>query len=94
MTKKLNLTSEELKGICSQFQMNDDDFLTLDDRTLLAKEIMSRLSPSDFAILSLYLEYQSQRKVGEILGVSKTPIATALQKIKEEIELIKQEYDN
>ena len=46
---------------------------------------MQSLEKSDQIIFSLYAEMESERKVAELLGVSRSPIHKIISKIKEEI---------
>lgn len=81
----------ELKEICKEYEYDDDPFNDEEEKVHKLKYALSKLERSDFIIFCLYMEYQSERKVGEILGCSRTPVSRTLRRIKEEIRKI---YDD
>lgn len=85
----INITSQELKAICKQFEYNPHEHILLDEgedeRPFLIKKALSKLDKSDFIIFCLYMEYKSERKVASLLGCSRTPLHILLTNIKNEI---------
>ena len=78
----IEITKNELNNILEQFQ---PDMLRDDERIFKYKKAMQSLEKSDQIIFSLYAEMESERKVAELLGVSRSPIHKIISKIKEEI---------
>lgn len=72
----------ELRNIMAQFE---PDMLTDNEETYKIKEAIQHLEKSDSIIFSLYAELESERKVAEMLGVSRSPIHKILTKIKQQI---------
>ncbi len=83
----IDITKQELKNIMEQFEPN---VLMDDDEFYEYKEAMSHLDKSDQIIFALYAELQSERKVAELLGVSRSPIHKIITKIRQQIL----DYDN
>ena len=81
-TKTINITQKEVKNICEQFSISDDYIVKDTDECLKMKKAMARLDRSDFVIMSLYAELQSERALASILGVSRTPINHELKRIR------------
>lgn len=83
----IRITKKELKNIFEQFQpdemRDDDDFFNY-------KKALESLPKSDQIIFTLYAELQSERKVAELLGVSRSPIHKLITNIRKKIL----EYDN
>ena len=90
-TENIKIGRGELKEICKEYEYDPDPFNEEDERVHRLKQALSKLERSDFIIFCLYMEYQSERKVGEILGCSRTPVSRTLRRIKEEI---KRNYDD
>lgn len=84
-SERIQIEPKELKAICKEYEYDDDPFCDEDDRVHDLKHALSKLERSDYIIFCLYLEYQSERKVAEILGCSRTPVSRTLKRIKEEI---------
>lgn len=78
----IEISPKELRNIMSQFEPN---MLTDDEETYKLKEAIQKLDKSDAIIFSLYTEMESERKVADVLGVSRSPIHKILTKIKEQI---------
>lgn len=88
MNTGIDLTADELRGICGQWRYSPREELMdeeTDERAIRLKHAMSLLETSDFIIYCLYLEYQSERKVASVLNVSRTPIHKCLVEIKQQI---------
>lgn len=83
----INVKPSELRNIMDQFK---PDMLRDNEELYKYKEAMSHLEKSDQIIFSLYAELESERKVAELLGVSRSPIHKIITKIRKEIL----EYDN
>lgn len=78
----ISIKPSELRNILEQFK---PDMLRDDDEYFKYKEAMEHLDKSDKIIFSLYAELQSERKVAELLGVSRSPIHKIITKIRKEI---------
>lgn len=80
----------ELRNIMSQF---NPDLMTDNEEFYNYKVAMDKLEQSDKIIFALYAELESERKVADLLGVSRSPIHKILQRIKGQIlgDLEKQE---
>lgn len=78
----IRISGTELKNIMSQFSM---DILTDSEQCYQMKKAVEKLNTSDKIIFCLYSELQSERKVADILGVSRSPIHKLLQNIKNQI---------
>lgn len=78
----IKLTPNEVKNICEQFTIDENSIVYDTDNEYAIKKAMESLSKSDWIILCLYAELQSERKLAELLGVSRTPIGRELSRIK------------
>lgn len=78
----IQIKPKEIRNIMEQFK---PDILTDSEEMYILKESMQKLQKSDQIIFALYAELESERKVADLLGVSRSPIHKALTKIKEEI---------
>lgn len=84
------LTAEEIREICSKYEYSPtEDFWAdsedVDDRVLRIKKAMSYLDRSDYVMMCLAIELQSERKVADVLNVSRTPVHKCLLEIKEKL---------
>lgn len=84
----IDISKNELKNIMDQFK---PDIVRDDDEFFKYKNAMEKLDKSDQIIFCLYAELQSERKVAELLGVSRSPIHKILTKIRQQIL---EYYDN
>ena len=95
---ELQVSQKELKAICEEYEFKEEQAMFEEDKRVYAiKKALSQLDKADYIIFCLYMELQSERKVGKQLGVSQTPINKALKRIKKEIMtkiLEDDEYDN
>lgn len=87
----IKLTPNEVKNICEQFTINENSKVYDTENEYRMKKAMEVLYKSDWIIMCLYAELQSERKLAEILGVSRTPIGRELKRIK---EIIRKELEN
>lgn len=78
----IQIKPKEIRNIMEQFK---PDILTDSEEMYMLKQSMQKLQKSDQIIFALYAELESERKVADLLGVSRSPIHKALTKIKEEI---------
>lgn len=83
--EKINIDPKELKAICKEYEYDPDIMNDEDERVHELKYALSLLDRSDFIIFCLYMELQSERKVADILGCSRTPVSRTLKRIKEQI---------
>lgn len=85
---EIKITSQELRNICSQFELNKDSIFSDDDRSYSIKKAMSKLEKSDFIIYSLYLELESKTAVAEVLGLSRISTTRIIKQIENHIREI------
>lgn len=76
---------ENLEKIINEYEVNEGIFNDDDHHIHILKKAINNLNPSDKIIFVLYAEYQSLRKVGEILGVSHTIVFKEIKKINKQI---------
>lgn len=82
------LNGDELKRMLKDYEYDpvtefwDEDG---DERAWVIKRALSQLDVSERLIFVLYLETQSERDLGQLLGCSRTPVSRELKKIKEKI---------
>lgn len=69
---------------------NDDD-VTLDKNIKLLQHFIQNLNELDKALMLLYLEENNYEEIADILGISKTNVATKISRIKEKL---KKEFQN
>lgn len=81
----IELSQDEVKAICREYRITDDDYLKLNDEQLTLKEAINSLSPSDYIIFCLYCELASERRLAKVLGLSRTPISRCLKDIRSKI---------
>ena len=93
---KINISGRQLRAICKEYEYDADAHLMLeegeDERPHLIKLALSKLNRADFIIWCLYMEYGSERKVANLLNVSHTPIHTCLERIKNDLKCLLQNY--
>lgn len=92
------LNGDELKRMLKDYEYDpvtefwDEDG---DERAWAVKRALSQLDVSERLIFVLYLETQSERELGQLLGCSRTPVSRELRKIKEKIRsMIGKEGEN
>ena len=78
----INVSSKELKNIMSEYE---PDMLTDNEDVYNFKQAIQSLQKSDQIIFCLYTELESERKVAELLGVSRSPIHKLLVDIRKQI---------
>lgn len=85
-TKKhtIKLTPEEIRCIYKDYQF-DLDSLEYDDETLALFTSFNKLTEAEKIIMELYAEFSSQRKVADLLNVSRTTIVKSLNAIRKKI---------
>ena len=79
----LNITSSELRAICSQYEC---DILADDDDSYAVKKAMQSLDKSDFIIFCLYMELGTKTDVGKVLGISRVSASRIINNIEKEIK--------
>ncbi len=77
-----NISSKELKNIMSEYE---PDLLTDTEEVFNYKKAIQTLQKSDQIIFCLYTELESERKVAELLGVSRSPIHKLIVDIRSQI---------
>lgn len=81
-----NITKTELKNVHKEYDFSEvDKYMEYDDNTLDYINAFNKLDTADKIIMELYAEFQSQRKVADILRVSRTTVIKELNRIREEI---------
>ena len=84
----VTLNGDELKRMLKDYEYDtvtefwDEDG---DERAWDIKRALSQLDVSERLIFVLYLETQSERELGQLLGCSRTPVSREWKKIKEKI---------
>ena len=84
----VTLNGDELKRMLKDYEYDpvtefwDEEG---DERAWDIKRTLSQLDVSERLIFVLYLETQSERELGQLLGCSRTPVSRELKKIKEKI---------
>ena len=86
MSQQIQITNEELQNIKKEYDFDTEDiFSSFDDDFRNVVLATNKLPLPDKIILLLYAHFQSQRKVGKILGVSHSIIGKELKRIRQEI---------
>lgn len=83
--EKLNISSKELREIMGEYKFDPDPMIEEPQKVRLAKMALERLNVADRTIWCLYLDKESAREVGRILGCSRSTILKQIKKIKAEI---------
>lgn len=76
----------DTKALMNEYKVNDDIFSEESEKVRLTKEALWQLSDTDRLLICLYAEIQSLRKLGELLGVSRTTAYLQIKQIKERIK--------
>lgn len=84
-TSKINITGSELRAIMKEYEFDPDIMVEDSQKVRLAKMALAKLNPADRTIFCLYLDRQSSRETGKILGCSRSTVLKQLQKIKMDI---------
>lgn len=79
-----------LKGLIIEYKPDNTVFNNDCENITLLKNIIDRLNLSDKTIILLYIDCQSFRKLGAMIGVSHMTIRREVNRIK---QLIINEYD-
>lgn len=78
----IDIKPQELRNILEQYK---PDMLRDNEDLYKYKDALSHLEKSDQIIFSLYAELESERKVAELLGVSRSPIHKIITNIRKQI---------
>lgn len=85
---------EDIQILLEEYAYDDDIFSEEDSRVRAIKWALQQLPEPDRIIFLLQTDIQSQRKTGEILGVSHSTIGKVVNRIKADIlEKIKDYHD-
>lgn len=76
----------DTKALISQYKPDNDIFSEESEKVRLTKEALWQLPDTDRLLICLYSEIQSLRKLGELLGVSRTTAYLQIKEIKEQIK--------
>lgn len=74
------------KELLAEYAPDTDMFSEESDKVRYTKEAIWKLSETDRLLIVLYCEIGSLRKLGEILGVSRTTAYLAIKNIKKKIQ--------
>ena len=81
----IGIDKEQLKQIMADYKFDDDIMCEDDEKVRDIKYALQQLPEADRIIFILQTDIQSQRKVGNILGVSHTAIGKECKRIKAKI---------
>jgi DNA-directed RNA polymerase specialized sigma subunit len=82
----IDITPDELHSIVKEYEYDPDIMNNEDERSLAIKKAMTKLPEADKIIWALYMELQSSRKLGVLLGgVSHSTILKEISRIREAI---------
>ena len=76
----------DTKALLNEYRINNDIFSEETDKVRLTKEALWQLNETDRLLICLYSEIQSLRKLGQLLGVSRTTAYLQIKQIKEQIK--------
>ena len=83
---EINITPDELRAIMKEYAYDSDPMNPEDERSLEIKWALSKQPEADQIIWCLYMELESSRKLGELLGgVSHSTILKEVNRIRENI---------
>ena len=82
------INPEELRAILADYKYDDDIMCDDDERVLAVKKAISKLNDPDRIIFCLYMDLGGSRKVGKVLGVSRTTVLKEINRIKMEIRYL------
>ena len=82
------INPEELRAILADYKYDDDIMCDDDERVLAIKKAISKLNDPDRIIFCLYMDLGGSRKVGKVLGVSRTTVLKEINRIKMEIRYL------
>lgn len=79
----IDITPDEIHSIVKEYEYDPDPMNDEDERSLAVKYAMSKLPEADKIIWCLYMELQSSRKLGVLLGnVSHSTILKEINRIR------------
>ena len=81
----IRISASELKDILKEYEYEENIFTLDDPRVVAIKWALSKIPDADRILYCLWLDLESSRKVGRILGVSHSTILKELKRIKNEI---------
>jgi len=81
----IRISASELRDILKEYEYEENIFTLDDPRVVAIKWALSKIPDADRIIYCLWLDLESSRKVGKILGVSHSTILKELKRIKNEI---------
>ena len=83
--EKINITPKELRDIMEEYKFDPDPMVEDSQKVRVAKMALSRINEADRIIWCLYLDKQSSREVGRILGCCHNTVLNQLSKIRQDI---------
>lgn len=82
----IDITPDELHTIMKDYEYDPDVMNDEDERSLEIKLAISKLPEAEKIIWCLYMELQSSRKLGQILGgISHSTVLKEINRIRDEI---------
>lgn len=81
----ITIRPDELRAILAEYEYDPDVMNNDDERVLEIKKAISKLNEPDRIIFVLYCDIGSSRKLGKILGVSRSTVLKEINRIKLEI---------
>ena len=87
MSQQIQISQEKLKEIIKEYDFNTKDiFSDYTDEQVSYFEAVKKLPLPDYIILLLYAHFQSQRKVGKIIGVSHSVVGREIRRIRQDLQ--------
>ena len=83
--EQIQIKPEELRAILADYKYEEDVMTNDDERVIEIKKAISKLLEPDRIIFCLYVDIGSSRKLGKILGVSRSTVLKEINRIKLEI---------
>lgn len=83
--EKISITGKELRDIMAEYEFDPDPMVNDSQKVRLAKMALNELPEPDRIIFTLYLDRQSSREVGKILGCSRSTVLKHVEKIRQEL---------
>ncbi len=82
---KLNLSKKKFEPLDGKIFIHLEKDKQQDERVEKLYSAIRELKPIDRALIGLYLDEKSYEEIAEILGISKTNVATRLMRLKKKI---------
>ena len=84
--QNIDITPDELHSIMKEYEYDPNIMNMEDERSLAIKKAMTKLPEADRIIWCLYMELESSRKLGQVLGgISHSTVLKEINRIRDEI---------